>query len=221
MPTWTSSLTTMLIDGAPIPLVAQTDRRPAGQAGDERVEAAVAGQRPSARRGARWRSARSEPGSPLSSAIGVPSGRSSARTRCGTAGPHCVIGTRPVRRLRLARCASRSPTERRTLIPMSDQIPLVDYLVLGDEPHLVANECTSCGARFFDRRNACAACFGTDFEHVDGGHRGHRQHVHDRRLRRAGHPRPVRVGSRRLRRHAGARQPDQRRARPRPRDARA
>lgn len=49
---------------------------------------------------------------------------------------------------------------------MSDQIPLVDYLVLGDEPHLVANECTSCGARFFDRRNACASCFATDFRRV-------------------------------------------------------
>lgn len=41
---------------------------------------------------------------------------------------------------------------------MSGQIPLVDYLVLGDEPHLVANECTDCGARYFDRRNACASC---------------------------------------------------------------
>ena len=49
---------------------------------------------------------------------------------------------------------------------MAGQIPLVDYLVLGDEPHLVANECTSCGARFFDRRNACANCFGTDFKTV-------------------------------------------------------
>ena len=38
---------------------------------------------------------------------------------------------------------------------------MVDYLVLGDTPHLVAKECTSCGARFFDRRNACAAC-GSD-----------------------------------------------------------
>ena len=37
---------------------------------------------------------------------------------------------------------------------MADQIPLVDYLMLGDEPHLVANECTGCGARYFDRRNA-------------------------------------------------------------------
>jgi uncharacterized OB-fold protein len=47
------------------------------------------------------------------------------------------------------------------------QVPLVDYLVLGDEPHLVANECTSCGARFFDRRNACASCFATEFLSVD------------------------------------------------------
>jgi uncharacterized OB-fold protein len=47
---------------------------------------------------------------------------------------------------------------------MADQIPLVDYLVLGDDPHLVAHECTSCGARFFDRRNACAACGATEFK---------------------------------------------------------
>lgn len=46
------------------------------------------------------------------------------------------------------------------------QIPLVDYLVLGDRPHLVATQCTSCGARYFDRRNACAGCFGTSFEKV-------------------------------------------------------
>jgi uncharacterized protein len=46
---------------------------------------------------------------------------------------------------------------------MTATIPHVDYLVLGDDPHLVANECTSCGARFFDRRNACASCFGTEF----------------------------------------------------------
>lgn len=47
------------------------------------------------------------------------------------------------------------------------QVPLVDYLALGDKPHLVANECTACGARFFDRRNACASCFATDFKKVD------------------------------------------------------
>lgn len=45
----------------------------------------------------------------------------------------------------------------------ASRIPLVDYLVLGDEPHLAANECTECGARYFDRRNACAACGGTTF----------------------------------------------------------
>lgn len=50
---------------------------------------------------------------------------------------------------------------------MSEQIPMVDYLVLGDDPHLVANECTSCGARFFDRRNACAACGGESFARAD------------------------------------------------------
>ena len=50
---------------------------------------------------------------------------------------------------------------------MSNQIPLVDYLVLGDEPHLVAHECTGCGARYFDRRNACASCSGTEFTPAD------------------------------------------------------
>jgi uncharacterized OB-fold protein len=50
---------------------------------------------------------------------------------------------------------------------MAKQIPLVDYLVLGDHPHLVAHQCTSCGARFFDRRNACASCGLTDFALVD------------------------------------------------------
>ena len=50
---------------------------------------------------------------------------------------------------------------------MSAQVPLVDYLILGDEPHLAAHECTSCGARFFDRRNACAGCGGLEFTAVD------------------------------------------------------
>jgi uncharacterized OB-fold protein len=49
---------------------------------------------------------------------------------------------------------------------MANQIPLVDYLVLGDEPYLTAHECTSCGARYFDRRNACAGCSGTEFTTV-------------------------------------------------------
>ncbi len=49
---------------------------------------------------------------------------------------------------------------------MANQVPLVDYLVLGDDPHLVAHECTSCGSRYFGRRNACAPCFGTEFKDV-------------------------------------------------------
>jgi uncharacterized protein len=49
----------------------------------------------------------------------------------------------------------------------AQQIPIVEYLELNDgDPHLVASECTGCGARYFDRRNACAGCFGTDFVKV-------------------------------------------------------
>lgn len=50
---------------------------------------------------------------------------------------------------------------------MANQVPLVDYLVLDDPPHLVANRCTACGATYFDRRNGCAACSGAEFETVD------------------------------------------------------
>ena len=50
---------------------------------------------------------------------------------------------------------------------MAKEVPLVDYLVLGDRPHLVANQCAGCGARYFDRRNACAACEGAEFTKVD------------------------------------------------------
>jgi uncharacterized protein len=50
---------------------------------------------------------------------------------------------------------------------VSQSIPFVDYLVLGEHPHLVAQECVACGARFFDRRNACARCFATEFRTVD------------------------------------------------------
>ena len=49
---------------------------------------------------------------------------------------------------------------------MATKIPMVDYLVLEPEPHLVANECTSCGARFFDHRSGCAKCSGADFQKV-------------------------------------------------------
>ena len=49
---------------------------------------------------------------------------------------------------------------------MRAAVPLVDYLVLDDEPHLEANECAACAARCFDRRNACAACGATSFVRV-------------------------------------------------------
>ena len=50
---------------------------------------------------------------------------------------------------------------------MAEQVPLVGYLKLQPEPHLEASECTQCGARFFDRRNACASCSGTEFRTAD------------------------------------------------------
>ncbi len=50
---------------------------------------------------------------------------------------------------------------------MAQQVPVVDYLIIDGKPHLVANECTTCGARFFDHRNACAKCSGVDFKKVD------------------------------------------------------
>lgn len=46
---------------------------------------------------------------------------------------------------------------------MAQQIPVVDYLVLGDPAHLEAHECASCSALYFDRRNACARCGGVEF----------------------------------------------------------
>jgi uncharacterized OB-fold protein len=50
---------------------------------------------------------------------------------------------------------------------MGATVPLVDYLVLGERPHLTARQCAACSARYFDRRNACAACGGTGFGPVD------------------------------------------------------
>jgi uncharacterized OB-fold protein len=48
---------------------------------------------------------------------------------------------------------------------VTKQIPLVNYLILDPEgPRLRAVVCRSCGARFFDRRNACARCFGDEFD---------------------------------------------------------
>jgi uncharacterized OB-fold protein len=47
-----------------------------------------------------------------------------------------------------------------------DRIAVVDYLVLEESPHLRAIECRDCGARYFDRRNACASCGATAFRYA-------------------------------------------------------
>lgn len=45
------------------------------------------------------------------------------------------------------------------------RIPVVGYLRLDDPaPHLIAQRCTACGARYFDRRNGCGRCGATAFE---------------------------------------------------------
>ena len=100
---------------------------------------------------------------------------------------------------------------------MAAQVPLVDYLVLGDHPHLEAHECTACDARFFDRRNACAACGGRDFRTVEVATQGEVRAFTIVSMRRPRHPRPVRRRRRRLRRHQRARQRGRRRARSRAR----
>ena len=47
---------------------------------------------------------------------------------------------------------------------MGKRLPIVDYLVLDDgEPHLAAQVCDTCGARYFGRRNACGRCAGRTF----------------------------------------------------------
>ena len=55
---------------------------------------------------------------------------------------------------------------------MAVQIPAVDYLVLGDSPHLQAWRCDSCNAAYFDRRNGCARCFATSFTRKPVGAEG-------------------------------------------------
>lgn len=51
-------------------------------------------------------------------------------------------------------------------------MPLVEYLDLGPPPRLLAHECTDCGARYFDRRVACAGCSGSTFQQAEIASRG-------------------------------------------------
>ena len=46
---------------------------------------------------------------------------------------------------------------------MTSSVPVISALALEPAPHLVAQECTACGARFLGRRKACAACFNESF----------------------------------------------------------
>jgi uncharacterized protein len=55
---------------------------------------------------------------------------------------------------------------------MTTVVPFVDYLVLGEPPRLRAHQCVTCGARYFDRRNACSSCYGDQFSRVDLPTRG-------------------------------------------------
>ena len=75
MPTWTSSLTTMLIDGAPIPLVAHTTGAPPGSVATNESSPRLRASAPPSPRCSLAISS-DAPGSPLSRAIVVPSGRS-------------------------------------------------------------------------------------------------------------------------------------------------
>ncbi len=42
-------------------------------------------------------------------------------------------------------------------------IPVADYLVLADRPHLAGFRCAQCDAVYLLRRSACARCGGADF----------------------------------------------------------
>ena len=47
---------------------------------------------------------------------------------------------------------------------MPAAVPLVNYLVIdGEQPHLKATECESCGARYLGARIACSRCSSRNF----------------------------------------------------------
>lgn len=51
-------------------------------------------------------------------------------------------------------------------------VPLVNYLQLGEQPHLVVQRCESCSAEYFGRRNGCARCGGEAFVTAAVANRG-------------------------------------------------
>jgi uncharacterized protein len=52
-------------------------------------------------------------------------------------------------------------------------IPVAEYLVLGDRPHICGIRCADCGAVYLLRRSACSRCGGAEFgEREDLGDHG-------------------------------------------------
>ncbi|WP_157576277.1 Zn-ribbon domain-containing OB-fold protein [Mycobacterium sp. GA-2829] len=45
----------------------------------------------------------------------------------------------------------------------SEVVPVAEYLVLGDHPHLAGFRCAECGAIYLLRRSACSRCGAADF----------------------------------------------------------
>jgi uncharacterized OB-fold protein len=51
-------------------------------------------------------------------------------------------------------------------MPVSGVVPVVDYLVLGDPPHLVGRRCEQCSAIFLERHNGCGRCGARRFSAI-------------------------------------------------------
>jgi uncharacterized OB-fold protein len=92
--------------------------------------------------------------------VAPPGARDVPSTRSSTAAAGEIDATLPA----TTAAATTPRVEGESLIVPA--VPIVDYLVLGDPPHLEAEECTSCGARVFGRHNACPSCSARDFHRV-------------------------------------------------------
>jgi uncharacterized OB-fold protein len=50
-----------------------------------------------------------------------------------------------------------------TISATTPLVPVADYLVLGDRPHVAGFRCADCGAVYLLRRSACGRCGGAEF----------------------------------------------------------
>lgn len=55
------------------------------------------------------------------------------------------------------------PTDSDATVAGAGIVPVVDYLVPDESPHLLAFVCDRCGAHYLARRNGCGHCAGTTF----------------------------------------------------------